>query len=152
MRVAANVMRSQGIDVEPRMLVEMVTSTAAEVAGPGEHLGTLEPDRPADLVVLGRLADDAYESVQLAAPHDVDMVMIGGDVTYARQEWIDQIAAHQPSPPASGHRLGQADAPRQRLPEPSRRGRCAHPRRSACRPAQGLPPPRAHLGLTTSTA
>jgi 5-methylthioadenosine/S-adenosylhomocysteine deaminase len=98
MRVAANEMRSQGIDVEPQMLVEMVTTTAAEVAGLGDNLGRLREGRPADIVVLSRLAEDAFDSVLLSDPHDVDMVMIGGDVTYARQDWLDQVAPAATAP------------------------------------------------------
>jgi hypothetical protein len=57
-------------------------------------------------VVLGWLADDAYASVLLAAPFHVEMVRAGGDVTYAGQEWIDQIAPGRaclnPESPTSG--------------------------------------------------
>ena len=52
MRVAANEMRSQGVDVSPRRLLQMVTSIAADVAGLGDKLGRLKsrptrrPGRP----------------------------------------------------------------------------------------------------------
>jgi len=92
MKVAANQMRAQGLDVLPHVLVDMVTATAADVAGLGDNLGRLKPGRPADLVVLSRLADDAYDSVLLTDPRDVDMVLIGGDITYARQDWINELA------------------------------------------------------------
>ena len=58
MKVAANEMLDQGIDVEPRMLVDMVTSTAADIAGLND-LGRLEVGRPADIRgVLAGLAED----------------------------------------------------------------------------------------------
>jgi hypothetical protein len=34
----------------------------------------------------------------LAEPQAVDLVMIGGDVTYARTEWLDQLAPAAASP------------------------------------------------------
>jgi 5-methylthioadenosine/S-adenosylhomocysteine deaminase len=98
MRVAGHELRTQGVEVTSRMLVEMVTSRAADIAGLGAELGRLEPGRPADLVVLTRLADDAYDSVLLADPGDVDLVVIGGDVTYARADWLDALAPGAASP------------------------------------------------------
>jgi 5-methylthioadenosine/S-adenosylhomocysteine deaminase len=98
MRVAANEMHNQGVEVTSRMLVGMVTSGAADIAGLGDNLGRLEVGRPADVVVLSRLATDAYDSVMLAEPQAVDLVMIGGDVTYTRREWLDQLAPAATSP------------------------------------------------------
>ena len=98
MKVAANEMLDQGIDVEPRMLVDMVTSTAADIAALGDNLGRLEVGRPADIAVFSRLAEDPYESVLAANARDVEMVLIGGDITYARQEWTDALAADVPAP------------------------------------------------------
>jgi cytosine/adenosine deaminase-related metal-dependent hydrolase len=98
MRVASHLLHTQGVYVTPRAIVEMVTSTAADVAALGSHLGRIERGRPADLVVLTRLADDAYDSVLLSDTDDVDLVMIGGDVTYARADWLEAIAPSATSP------------------------------------------------------
>ena len=76
----------------------MVTATAADMAGLGDNLGRIAEGRPADLVVLSRLAEDAFESVLLSDSHDVDLVMIGGDVTYTRTEWLEQIAPGATAP------------------------------------------------------
>jgi 5-methylthioadenosine/S-adenosylhomocysteine deaminase len=92
MRVAANQLHTQGVAVTAKMLVDMVTSVAAKVAGLEADLGTLAPGRPADLVVLSRLAEDAYDSVLAADARDVDLVVIGGDVTYTRAEWAEELA------------------------------------------------------------
>ena len=72
-------------------LVAMVTSTAATVAGLDEHLGALQPGRPADLVVLQRRLPDPYESVVAAYPDWVDLVTIGGDLVYTRPDWATRI-------------------------------------------------------------
>ena len=63
----------------------MVTSGAAEVAGLGGKLGSLEVGRVADLVVMTRQDDDVHESVCDSTPADVELVMIGGDVAYGRE-------------------------------------------------------------------
>ncbi len=98
MRVAANEMHSQGVLVRPRALVQMVTSTAADIAALGERLGHLKAGRPADVVVLSRHAEDPYVSVLLSDAHDVDLVMIGGEVTYTRAEWVDPLALGAAAP------------------------------------------------------
>ena len=72
--------------------------------------------RPADLVVLRGSPRRLRVGACSPSPTQVDLVMIGGDVTYARADWLDQLAPAATSPsPATGHRLGQADGPRQRL-------------------------------------
>jgi 5-methylthioadenosine/S-adenosylhomocysteine deaminase len=91
MKVAASEMRAQGIRVDPKQLVAMVTATSADIAGLGDKLGRVAEGRPADLVVLRRLADDAHESVLLSTPQDVELVSIGGDITYARTDWIEKV-------------------------------------------------------------
>ena len=60
----------------------------ARVAGLDEHLGSLAEGRPADLAVLERHHPDPYENVCLADPSWVELVCIGGDVTYARADWF----------------------------------------------------------------
>jgi cytosine/adenosine deaminase-related metal-dependent hydrolase len=92
--VARNALREQGTDVPAKRLVEMVTSDAAEIAGLGDKLGKLAAGRPADLVVLQRWHEDPYENVVEADPAWVDLVLIGGDLTYGRADWIEALAAH----------------------------------------------------------
>jgi cytosine/adenosine deaminase-related metal-dependent hydrolase len=93
MQVARQELLDQGHAISARDLVTMVTSAAAEVAGLGGELGRLEVGRAADLVVMARHDDDAYESVCASTPAAVELVMIGGDVTYARRDWLRTLAA-----------------------------------------------------------
>ncbi|WP_319452849.1 MULTISPECIES: amidohydrolase family protein [unclassified Mycobacterium] len=89
-RVARRVLHAQRMDIAPRTLVEMVTSTAARIAGLSE-LGTLKPGAPADICVLERRHDDPDESVVSSDPSAVSLVAIGGDVAYARTDWWDEL-------------------------------------------------------------
>ncbi len=86
MKVARRELAQQGHPIEAADLVAMVTSVAARVAGLDEHLGSLAPGRPADLVVLEQHHPDPYENVCLADPSWVDLVCIGGDITYGRAD------------------------------------------------------------------
>ena len=76
----------------------MVTSVAARVAGLSDHLGSLAVGRVADLLVLERHHSDPYESVCLADPSWVELVSIGGDITYAREDWFGRLSGRATSP------------------------------------------------------
>ncbi|GAA2156159.1 cytosine/adenosine deaminase-related metal-dependent hydrolase [Humibacillus xanthopallidus] len=93
MKVARRELARQGRPIAAADLVAMVTSVAARVAGLDEHLGSIAVGRPADLVVLERHHSDAYENVCLADPSWVELVCIGGDVTYARADWFGELSA-----------------------------------------------------------
>jgi 5-methylthioadenosine/S-adenosylhomocysteine deaminase len=93
LKVAARVLAAQGREPAPRQLVEMVTATAARIAGLGDHLGTLEPGRPADVLVLERHHQDPYENVLAADPSWVELVLVGGDLSYGRADWVGELAA-----------------------------------------------------------
>jgi 5-methylthioadenosine/S-adenosylhomocysteine deaminase len=98
-QVARRLLTAQGVVVEPRRLVQMITSDAAEIAGVGDHLGRIAAGRPADLVVLERSADDPWESVVHADRRAVDLVVLGGDVAYGREDWLASLSgATEPEP------------------------------------------------------
>jgi cytosine/adenosine deaminase-related metal-dependent hydrolase len=98
MKVARAELHRQGYEIPAADLVSMVTSGAAEIAGLGDKLGSLAPGRPADLVVLERHHDDPYESVCLADPNWVELVMIGGDLAYGREDWYRDLTAAATGP------------------------------------------------------
>jgi 5-methylthioadenosine/S-adenosylhomocysteine deaminase len=98
-QVARRLLTAQGVVVEPRRLVQTITSDAAEIAGVGDHLGRIAAGRPADLVVLERSADDPWESVVHADRRAVDLVVLGGDVAYGREDWLASLSgATEPEP------------------------------------------------------
>ena len=92
MKVARRELARQGHPIAAADLVAMVTSVAARLAGLDDHLGAVAEGRPADLVVLERHHPDPYENVCLADPSWVDLVCIGGDVTYGRADWFGQLS------------------------------------------------------------
>jgi cytosine/adenosine deaminase-related metal-dependent hydrolase len=91
LKVAARTLALQGHPRSPRQLVEMVTSTAAEIAGLAGQLGVLAAGRPADLLVLERNHDDPYQNVVAADPSWVELVMVDGDLAYGRADWLSAL-------------------------------------------------------------
>jgi 5-methylthioadenosine/S-adenosylhomocysteine deaminase len=98
LKVARRELARQGLDLPAADLVHMITAGAAGIAGLDQHLGSLAPGRPADVLVLERHHDDPYENVTRADPSWVDLVLIGGDITYARTDWHDTLAAAPAGP------------------------------------------------------
>ncbi len=98
MKVARQELAHQGAEVSAADMVAMVTSGAAGIAGLGDRLGTLAEGRVADIVVLAREADDPYESVCGSTPGDVELVLIGGDIAYAREDFATALAADPQDP------------------------------------------------------
>jgi cytosine/adenosine deaminase-related metal-dependent hydrolase len=82
---------STGRMPSPRLLVDMVTRTAAKIAGLEDKLGALKPKRAADLVVFERRQDDPWENVVAADPSWVELVMIDGDIAYGHDTLVKQL-------------------------------------------------------------
>jgi 5-methylthioadenosine/S-adenosylhomocysteine deaminase len=98
MKVARRELARQGHPIKAADLVAMVTSVAASIAGLEEKLGALAPGRVADLVVFERHHDDPYENVCIADPSWVELVCIGGDITYGRADWFKRLSGDAASP------------------------------------------------------
>ncbi|MGZ4612446.1 MAG: amidohydrolase family protein [Kineosporiaceae bacterium] len=98
MKVARRELAAPGLQIPAAELVAMVTSGAAAIAGLADHLGSLAVGRPADVLVLERHHDDVYENVCRADPAWVELVMIGGDVAYARSDWFAALAGGATGP------------------------------------------------------
>lgn len=91
LKVARRELARQGTAIPAAELVEVVTAGAARIAGLQDHLGSLTVGRPADVVVLERHHEDPYENVCGAEPGWVELVLIGGDVTYGRSDWFTRL-------------------------------------------------------------
>jgi 5-methylthioadenosine/S-adenosylhomocysteine deaminase len=98
MKVARRELARQGHPITARELVAMVTSVAASIAGFGDKLGALARGRVADLVVFERHHEDPYENVCIADPSWVELVCIGGDITYGRADWFQRLSGNAASP------------------------------------------------------
>jgi cytosine/adenosine deaminase-related metal-dependent hydrolase len=92
LQVARRVLAQQGAEVGARQLVRIVTADAARIAGLDDHLGRLSASRPADVLVLERHIEDPWENVLAADPSWIELVMIGGELSYGRPDWIRDLA------------------------------------------------------------
>jgi 5-methylthioadenosine/S-adenosylhomocysteine deaminase len=88
LKVARRVLTAAGHEISAKDLVAMVTTGAASISGLAAHIGSLAAGLLADVVVVTRVHEDPWESVALAHPGDVRMVVIGGDVAYLDPELV----------------------------------------------------------------
>lgn len=102
LKIAERVLAEQGANLGADDLVHMVTAGAAEIAGLGDQLGTLDVGRPADLIVIQKHHDDPYDNTVAAYPSWVELVMIGGNIIYGRPDWVSQVT------PAAGYETVEA--------------------------------------------
>ena len=90
-KVARRCLAAQGHEIDPKKLVDMLTRDAARIAGLEDKLGSLESGRPADLVVFERRHENPWENVVDAQPAWVELVLIDGDLTYGRDDWVSEL-------------------------------------------------------------
>jgi 5-methylthioadenosine/S-adenosylhomocysteine deaminase len=71
-----------GNQLTPQMLVKMVTTNAARALGLQAVLGSIEPGKKADLMVIGGDACAPYDALLAAKPASVRLVIVDGVVLY----------------------------------------------------------------------
>lgn len=78
LKVARLAAPGAGADLAARDLVEMATSTPAEMLGWDAHIGALEPGKRADLIVVDGMTDDPYGALVDATEAAITLVVING--------------------------------------------------------------------------
>jgi 5-methylthioadenosine/S-adenosylhomocysteine deaminase len=73
-------------------LVQMVTTTPAQLAGLSDKIGSIKPGYFADLLVIRQTEKDPYESLLHASPADVRLVLIGGSPVYGDEDLMRKLA------------------------------------------------------------
>jgi 5-methylthioadenosine/S-adenosylhomocysteine deaminase len=96
LRIARRCLVQQRIHLDEdalhKKLVRMVTSEAAMIAGLDDFIGSLQADRPADLIVFERHHQDPWMNIVEADPSWVSLASIGGDLAYGIPDWIHKLA------------------------------------------------------------
>ena len=83
--------------LSPRDLVAMVTRTAAQILRWDAALGSLEPGKRADLLVIGGTSGDPYEALVRATELSVRLVVINGFARYGTASLMRKLApSHEP--------------------------------------------------------
>jgi cytosine/adenosine deaminase-related metal-dependent hydrolase len=111
LKVAHVVAPTVGANLTTLDLVRMATTTPAALLGWDRHLGSLEPGKRADLIVVAGHATDPYRQLIDATEADLDLVMINGTPRAGRPELmislVPALAAPDPrSQAAEAIRVG----------------------------------------------
>lgn len=91
MKVARAWCDSQEIDVSDYQIAQMVTTNPAAMVGWGSALGTVEPGKRADLVVLSGKAGDPYAKLIAARESTIALVVINGVRRYGQTRHLRGI-------------------------------------------------------------
>src|SRR6516164_9222063 len=92
LKVARIVGRDQRIGLTDQQLVEMVTVSPAQILGWQDSLGSIEPGKLADLMVVTGQAADPYGHLIDATESDVRLVVIGGIGRYGTPALLQKLS------------------------------------------------------------
>jgi len=91
LKVARLTIKAAKAKVSDRALVEAVTKNAAAAVGWQKSLGTLEPGKYADVLVIAGQDDDPYKHLVLATEKDVRLVLIAGYARYGDEDLMNEV-------------------------------------------------------------
>jgi cytosine/adenosine deaminase-related metal-dependent hydrolase/C-terminal processing protease CtpA/Prc len=91
-----------GWDLDDQHLVEMVTVNPAAILGWGALLGSLEPGKLADLMVVKGTSTDSYAHLVDATEPDVSLVVIAGVARYGAPALMARLAPPGEAVPVGG--------------------------------------------------
>ena len=96
----------RGLGLTDRQLVEMVTITPARILGWQNRVGSLEPGRLADLVVVAGHSGDPYGHLIEATETGVRLVVIGGIARYGTPALLAELSPVDETFPIAGSSRG----------------------------------------------
>jgi 5-methylthioadenosine/S-adenosylhomocysteine deaminase len=74
-------------------IVAMATRTAAKILGWGSVLGTIEPGKRADVIVVNGTSADPYDQLIRAKETDITLVVINGVPRFGRNTFMSELGA-----------------------------------------------------------
>ena len=78
-------------ELSSRMLFDMVTKTAASILGIDDKLGTLDPGKLADLLVIRKKSDDPFKDLMDSQAEDIGLLMVGGVPVYGDASFLNEL-------------------------------------------------------------
>ena len=94
--VAYNYSLTLSTRIAEKTLVDMATINPARMAGVDAQLGSIEPGKLADLVIMRRQGSSAYQALLMASPGDVLLVAVGGVPLYGDRALMHQLLPNAP--------------------------------------------------------
>lgn len=98
----ANILSKGGFSASD--LVAMVTINAAEALGWSKRIGSIEPDKYADLLILSDTTGDPYDQLTNANETDIAAVLVGGQPRLGRENLLEFNAVSQENLTIGGNR------------------------------------------------
>jgi 5-methylthioadenosine/S-adenosylhomocysteine deaminase len=74
-------------------IIAMATRTAAKILGWGSVLGTIEPGKRADVIVVDGTSEDPYDKLIRAKETDITLVVINGVPRFGRNTFMSELGA-----------------------------------------------------------
>ena len=78
-----------GEDLSPKTVFEMVTINSARAFWMLDRIGTLEPGKLGDIMVLKARNDDPYENLTNASMDDIELLVLAGKPIYGERRFLD---------------------------------------------------------------
>jgi cytosine/adenosine deaminase-related metal-dependent hydrolase len=83
-------------DLDPRIMAEMVTSNPAKAFRMADRVGSLEPGKLADALVLKNRVEDPYENLASAGMFDIELLIMEGKPIYGEERFLDLLDGKLP--------------------------------------------------------
>jgi hypothetical protein len=97
MKYAREVYRNMyGEDLDAKTIVDMVTVNPARAFRMQDRIGSLEAGKLADILVLKRRLDDAYENLASASMPDIELLVMAGKPLYGEERFLDLLGGKLP--------------------------------------------------------
>ena len=97
MKYARKVYQSlYGEDLDPKTIVEMVTSNPAKAFRMYDRTGSLEEGKWADLLVMRKRVDDPYENLASGSMEDIQLLVREGVPIYGEERFMDLLDGSLP--------------------------------------------------------
>jgi cytosine/adenosine deaminase-related metal-dependent hydrolase len=85
-----------GEDLSAKDIFQMVTANAAKAFWMQDRIGTLEPGKLADILVLKGVQSDPYENLVSASMQDIELLTLAGKPIYGELRFLDLLGGTIP--------------------------------------------------------
>jgi cytosine/adenosine deaminase-related metal-dependent hydrolase len=88
--------RMYGEDLPPKTIFKMVTINAARAFRMEENIGSLDPGKSADILVIKGRNGDPYENLVSASMEDIELLILAGKPIYGEFRFLELLGGELP--------------------------------------------------------